>query len=282
MPPTVTSQSNKAKAKPPPKSAGTESVWDMVQTVRMLCFGVSGTGKTTFAASHPGRIKWLVCSGGKKPGELRSIDTPENRKRIHPVVLNESEDFKRELGDLDEYDAVVLDHASGLADILLKEILNVDELPEQRGWGTASQQQYGQLALQCKESFRALLNAPCDVIVIAQERVFGGADDGGSEIIKPTIGAALTPSVVGWLNPACDYVVQTYKRPKMVKKTITLNGKPQERNERVKDQVEYCLRTGPDDVVMTKFRVPRGTELPHSIVDPSWSKFLKIIAGKPE
>lgn len=277
--PTISKQSAKPSSKPAPSKNGSDSVWDAVQTVRMLLYGSSATGKTTFAASHPGRIKWLICSGGKKPGELRSIDTPENRKRIHPVVLNSSDDFRNEIAGLDDYDAVVLDHASGFADILLKEILGVDELPEQRGWGTASQQQYGQLSMQCKESFRALLNSPCDIIIVAQERVFGGTDDGvGSEIIKPTVGAALTPSVTGWLNPACDYVVQTFKRQKM-KEVKSKIGDKVHTTYQPTTGVDYCLRTGPDGTYQTKFRMADWERVPDVIVNPTWKKFLDVIEG---
>lgn len=282
MPPVVTKQKpGAAKPTTPIKPlAESESAWDLVSdTLRMLVYGASGSGKTTFASTFPGPILWLICSGGNKPGELKSIDTPENRKKITPRIIKSTDQLKGFLADSDKYATKVLDHASGLADLILKEILRVDELPAQLGWGTASQQQYGQLALQCKEHFRALLNLSGNIVIIAQERVFGGKDDGvDSDIIKPTIGAALTPSVTGWLNPACDYVVQTFKKPRMKTTTNKIGGKDVTTTTRGKG-VDYCIRTEAHDVFMTKFRIPRGRVLPDLIVDPTYEKVQAVIRG---
>lgn len=252
------------------------SLWDEVDTIRMLLYGRSGTGKTTLWATFPGPILALICSGGNKPGELRSINTPEYRKKIKPVAVQSTDDFRQRLEESSNFATVVLDHASGYADVVLKEILGLSELPAQKGWGLASQQQYGQQSLQCKESFRALLNLSANVVIVAQERVFG--DDNSSDAIKPTVGAALTPSVTGWLNPACDFVVQTYIRPRYTTKTVTIGG--QKMTEKVKtEKKEYCLRTEPHETFMTKFRIPRGMELPECIVDPSYDKIMALING---
>lgn len=277
MPPTIVRQgvNPQPKTKPPPS---TGSAWDMVDSIRMLLYGESGTGKTTLWATFPGPILALICSGGDKPGELRSIDTPEYRRKITPKVIRTSDEFDREVRSAANWGTVVLDHASGFADMKLSEIIG-RPTPAQKGWGLATQQQYGQLSLQCKEAFRMLLNMPCNVVIVAQQRTFGGKDDGiDPELIKPTVGAALTPSVTGWLNPACDYVVQTFKRPRMVRKVSKVNGKEIAHVERDKG-VEYCLRCEPHDVFMTKFRVPKGRTLPDVIVDPDYSKVLAAIRG---
>lgn len=280
MPPVVTKQKPKV---PPPTltSKSEESAWDLVSdSVRILVYGTSGSGKTTLASTFPEPILWLICSGGNKPGELKSIDTPENRKRITPRIIKSTDQLKGYLADSDRYATKVLDHASGLSDLILKEILKLDELPAQLSWGLASQQQYGQLALQCKEYFRALLNLPGNIVILAQERTFGGKEDGmSSDIIQPTIGASLTPSVTGWLNPACDYVVQTFKRPRMVTKTSKIGGKDVASTVRGKG-VDYCLRCEPHDVYMTKFRIPKGLPLPDVIVDPSYQKIQEAIRGE--
>lgn len=221
-----------------------------------------------------------MCSGGNRPGELRSIDTPENRQRIDARVVRESSQLRTWLDEATGFDNLVLDHVSGLADLILKEILGLREIPAQKGWGLATQQQYGQMTQQSKEYLRAMLNLPMNVIIIAQQRTFGGRDDGvDSEIIKPTVGPAVTPSLCGWLAPACDYVLQMFKRPKMVKRVDKVAGQTKESWERGKG-VEYCARTEPHETYMTKFRVPRGQVLPDVIVDPDYAKLLKLIRGK--
>lgn len=246
----------------------------------MLLYGQSGTGKTTFWATFPGPVMCLVCSGGNKPGELRSIDTPEYRQKITPVIVESSDELKNVLEkEAAGYATVVLDHATGLADLILKEVLGILELPAQKGWGLASQQQYGQVSLQAKEYLRAMLNLPGNVVIVAQERVFGGGEEQQSDVLRPTVGAALTPSLVGWLNPACDYVVQTYKRPKTKEVTTQVGNKSVTTRQRDKG-VDYCLRTEPHDTYTTKFRIPRGIPLPECIVDPTYDKMMSLIRGE--
>lgn len=256
----------------------------------MLLYGQSGTGKTTFAATFPGPILWLICSGGNKPGELRSINTPEYRAKITPRIVSSTEEMGNYLQEAKEYATVVMDHASGLADLCIKELLGLDDIPISKyrragkgeSWSLVSQQQYGQMAIQCKEYFRSMLNLPGNIVIIAQERRYGGTDEtsADSELMAPTISAALTPSLTGWLAPACDYVVQTYKRPR-IKRTMqeVIPGQKVEMEERLKG-AEYCLRTGPHDVYQTKFRVPKGHVLPECIVDPDYDKFMAVLQGR--
>ena len=276
--PSVTKQTLKRPLKRP--SGGVigrlRSGWDFVDSMSLLLYGRSGTGKTTLWATFPKPILAIVVSGGKKPGELRSINTPEYRGSITPVVVQESSDVRELLGQAEDYATIVLDHASGLQDLVLKEVLGLDELPAQKSWGLASMQQYGQCTMQCKEILRALLNLSCNRVIVAQERTFGD-DQEGSEVITPTVGAAMTPSLVGWLNPACDYIVETFIRQKVVRKVTKVAGKDVEKLEKVRGQVEYCLRTAPDPVYTTKFRQPRGRELPDCIVDPSYEKILSLV-----
>lgn len=279
MPPVVKRQSPTPYAAPDIPN-GVQSAWDSTDHVRMLLYGASGTGKTTLWATFPGPILALVCSGGSRPGEMRSINTPEYRKKINPLIVRDTAAFGGLLEDAGRYKTVVLDHASGLSDLVLKEILGLDAIPAQKSWGLASQQQYGQLALRCKEMFRALLNLPAHVVIVAQERTFGGGDDAGaSDVITPTVGPALTPSLAGWLTPACDYVVQTFKRPVLETRTLTVAGKEVEQKVRGKG-VEYCLRCEPHDVFMTKFRVPLGHAIPDVIVNPTFGKINAVIRGK--
>lgn len=282
--PSVTKQSPNATLKSPSKAP---SVIDRIKGIefeeeglKLLVYGRSGTGKTTFWSTFPGPILCIVCSGGSKPGELRSIDTPELRKKIQTVTLEkvaEMETLLRYVEEEKKFKTVILDHASGFQDMTLKEILGLEELPVTKSWGTATQEEYGRSTTQCKESFRRMLSLSGNVILVAQEREF--KVEGAEDIIRPTIGAALTPALTGWLNPACDYVVQTFIRPRMEKVVSKIGGKDVVTWKRGKG-VDYCVRTEPHDVYATKFRVPKGHPLPDSITNPSYEKIMAIIQGK--
>lgn len=149
----------------------------------------------------------------------------------------------------------------------------------QKSFGLASMQIYAQCAQMCKEYMRGLLSTDLNVVVVAHQRTFGGKDDGlDPDLVKPTVGAGMVPSLTSWINGACDYIVQTFKQPKFVMKRTEVNKKVVETRVREKG-IEYALRTGPHEVYYTKFRVPRGTKLPEFIVDPDFDKVSKLIHG---
>jgi hypothetical protein len=253
--------------------------------IRMMVYGRSGTGKTTLWSTFPKPILAIIASGSSQPGELRSVDTPELRKAISTVTLQQSTELRElvdhlrsnEEGVSTRFGTVVLDHVTGLQDMVLKEILGLDEIPIQKSWGLATQQQYGTCILRCKELLSALLSVQANVVLVAQEKDFNTDSDG--DLIAPAVGAALTPSLCGWANSVCDYIVNTFLRQHEEVKSKNVNGKTTQ--VRVKTRkVEYCLRTGPHPVYCTKFRLPKGNPLPESIVDPDYDKIMTIIRGQ--
>lgn len=246
--------------------------------ISMLVYGSSGTGKTTFAGTFPGLILWIVVSGGNKPGELRSLNTPAMKKKIQKVELESSDDlralieYQKESG---QYVTKVIDHVSGLQDLVMSEILG-KPVAAQKSWGDATQQQYGKCALIVKDLLRDFLGLSCNRILVGQERSFEAKED--NDLIQPNIGVAVSPSIAGWIYPAVDYVCQTFKKQKTEKVTVKL-GKTEVEQEQAVKGVDYCLRTGPHSVYTTKFRIPKGQELPEYLIDPSHSQILKLING---
>lgn len=249
--------------------------------LKINLYGASGTGKTTLWATFPGRILVALCSGGRMPGELLSVNTPEYRNKIDKVEVTSSsqvtEVAKYCNSNPDAYQTLVLDNATGLQDLVLKEILGLEEIPVQKEWGLATQQDYGQVAIQMKERLREMLNFQGNVVIIAQERAFNVEEDVAQ--LMPYVASALMPSIVGWLNPAVDYLCQTFKRKKVVNKQVKVKNKTINKQVTT-NEIEYCLRTGPDDVYMTKFRKPKtSSPLPPVIIDPTYDKLIKLIKG---
>lgn len=279
MPPIPQKQTPTVGAKKPVAKLPEADAWGQTDTIQMLVYGQSGSGKTTLWGTFPGRTLALLCSGGKRPGELKSIDTPENRKRITPKIITNLDQFKGYLEGADKYDTVVIDHISGLQDLNLMEIMGITEIPDKKDWGFASGDQYGQSNRQVITMLKALLNLPTNLVLVGQERTFQGKEDGGtSDVISPVVAVNATPGVNLWLAPALDYIVQTFKRPKMVTREVVVGknvSKIQERGE----GIEFCLRTGPHDIFLTKFRKPKSRVLPDVLVDPSYEKLMKIIKG---
>lgn len=254
--------------------------------IQMVIYGRSGTGKTTLWSTFPAPILALVCSGGLNPGELRSVDTAENRKRIKTFNIKSAEQVQEFADALKEdcrYKTVVLDHVTSFADLILKDILGLDEIPVSKTFGLAHQQDYGQMTNQGKQIIRSLLSVPANIVVVAQERK-DNADAQSDSIIQPFIGAELTPKFAAWLHASFDYVCQTFIRPKTEKMKTVLGKGPKAKvvyKERVvPDKYEYCLRTGESDTFASKFRMPLGIPKPTQIVDPTYDKVMKFIRGE--
>lgn len=237
--------------------------------MKLNVYGRSGTGKTTFACTFPKPLLLIGAEDGTQ--------SVYNVRGVDYVRLDNSGELADllELGIIrSKYKTVVMDTASSLQDMVLKEVLGIDRLPAQCSWGMATQQQWAQCALEVKERLRSLLDLRCHVIITAQERSFN--TDTESDLLMPFVASALTPSVVGWLGPACDYICQTYLRREIVKKRVKI-GKKLITTEQPGDKVEYCLRTAPHDIYTTKFRLPKGADLPDSIVDPDFTKIDRLV-----
>jgi len=199
---------------------------------------------------------------------------------VHLKQSEELDELVKMLKD-GHYKSVGLDTAGGLQDLILKEVLGLAEMPVQRDWGMAKQQDWGTVGVQLKERMRRLLDLAdqgiLDVMVIAHERNFN--DEGVSEMLAPTVGAALSPSAAGWLNGACDYVCQTFIREETATVTQKVAGKEISQKKKT-GKAEYCLRIGPHPVYLTGFRVRRKIgDLPDCIVDPDYKKIQRVIEG---
>jgi hypothetical protein len=255
--------------------------FDPEDGIKVLLYGQSGTGKTSLWGTFPKPILSLICSGGTNSGECRTL---EGIPDIYQFSLDKSEEIEQLFDEgLDRFRTLVLDHCTGFQDLILTEVVGLEDVPVQKGWGTASQQQWGQISLLCKERIRRLLGFDGNVVIISQERTFNAKDEVQqlSDVIRPFVGAAQTPTLTGWLNTACDYVCQTFKRAQLRVDRMEVAGQVMEQTIPT-GKVEYCLRTGPSVEATTKFRVPRrlANELPDVIVDPTYDKLVALIGGK--
>lgn len=248
--------------------------------IKIALYGKSGSGKTTLWSTFPGPILALICSGRKNPGELKSVNTPQIRKKAKKITIEQSSDMWDIIDyqkDNNRFKTIVLDHATAYQDLVLKEVLDLEEMPVQKSWGLAKRQDFQVCSQQVKEVFRGLLNLDCNIVIVCQEREFKNSEE-DEELIAPHVSTALMPTLTIYLDSTVDYICQTFKRNKMVSKTVSIRGKKRTKLVRGKG-VEYCLRTGPNEVYQTKFRMPitQSKKLPEEIVDPNYSKMIKLI-----
>ena len=261
--------------------------------LKIALYGVSGTGKTTFWSTFPAPILAIICSGGRKQaGELQSLGD-RHSSRVRTVTLQQAEELLvlgewLQGGGAEQYRTIVLDHASGFQDLILGGVIG-KPVPEQKEWGLASREQWGQVGAKFKEYLKPLIDVPQNVVIVAHQRNFK-EDESKSEImdVAPRVGAALSPSTCGWLNGAVDYVCQTFIKPEMKEKVIKV-GKNPDGTDRTKKamipvagKVKFCLRVAPDGYHMIKFRIPLENipeDMP-DIEDPNYAKVFSVLKGR--
>jgi hypothetical protein len=266
--------------------------------IKLNVYGRGKTGKTRLAATFPKPLLLIGTEDGTKSvANVPGIDFIRLKASADIDVLAELFESGKSYWERTKtgytqlaapvgspYQTVGLDTAGGLQDIILKEILGLTDVPVQKSWGMAKREDWMVCGAQWKERMRKILDIPDridkNVVIIAHERNF--KEEGDSDVMIPSVGAALTPTVAAWLNGACDYVCQAFIREQMTR----TEAAPIEGAEKVvmmtpTGKFEYCLRIGPHPVYMTGFRHAVGIEVPEVLVNPSYDLIAKLIKGKP-
>src|SRR5271165_979865 len=280
--PTIEKQVAKPRPTIRPK-AESESAWDFLEGIKQIVYGQPASGKTSYWATFDGPILACICSGGNKSGELKSVNTPEYKKKIDARIISD-------MGRLEEiimeeaqnYTTVVIDHMTALQDVALREVLGLDELPVSKMFGLARIQDYQAAADRCKKITKKLLELPANIVVVTQERTYTPKDlEENSDVLFTTIGPSLFPKLAEWVMPLFDFVNQIYVRPRVIEETKEVKiGKETHMvttRKRIKGEFDHCLRSGKHDIYVSKFRKSDKTKiLPECIVDPDYTKLLEL------
>jgi hypothetical protein len=259
--------------------------------LKVCIWGRMRTGKTRLACTFPKPLLLVGTQKGTKTVRLvPGVDFLRIREVAHLEVITDRigagdlKSYWNNPGDKwhkmperkgNPYASVVLDTGGGYQDLVIKEMLGLERVPMQKSFGMGDKAFWGSVGLTFKEKMQPLIDLADDtglnMVVIAHERSF---DDEGrsSDVMVPSVGCALTPAAALYVNTECDYVVQCYIR------------KPRAEGDETSDdpvKPEYRLRLGVDGVHMVGARCPDGIVLPDYIVDPTFSKLLSLIQGKP-
>lgn len=277
--PTVSKQSPVKKS---PRRKPSANVLDRIAPVSQSdkkltvnVYGPSGSGKTTFACTFPKPLLLIGAEDGTQ--SVRDVSGVQFVRIYNSMEISELVTHCKEGG----YESVVLDTATSLQNLCLMEVMGWSEMPAILEWGRVTRDQYGQRSGMMIDCLRRILSLAesgiCHSVVLAQEKILERSED--AELTDaPYIMSDLSAAPLGFLNPECDYIVGMSKaektsvaKKKIKGKTITTvmkTGKP-----------DYRLRTGWDEAYYTKFRLPKGTELPKHIPDPDYDKIVLLIHG---
>lgn len=263
----------KASARMP----GSTPVADIKRDRSWVLYGRSGSGKTTLAADFPKPMLYIDVKdeGTDSIADVKGIDVKsiEDSDDLEEVLLWLKKNKKA-------YKTVVIDTMTQVQDMIVAEVADRKKRKIKKGqqpgdFGTLQKQDWGEVSGRMKELILDLRDLPCQVVFIAQDRVFNlEEDDSQIAELDPEVGPRLMPSVASFLNAAVSVIGHTFVR---VKTTTKKNDKGKKTTTR---SMVYCLRLGPDPVYATKVRSPRDAEVPDFIEDPTYQDILDVIAGE--
>lgn len=244
-----------------------KDLMDLDSPTIITLYGRPGTGKTTIActAEKPMLlidVKDKGTDSGKRP-ELQRGD----------ITVFELESFD-EIYELHDY---ILDHPTKWRTVVIDHFTALQELchlkvQEDEGKDHMSQQMFGFSSGYLREVislYKNLVDEGITPIFLAQDRMESGEGEGEDQLL-PEVGPGLMPSVARTLCASSRVIGHTYQFENVEK----LEGAKVRRN------VEFRLRLGPNPYYITKVTRPFGTPCPMFLVNATYQDIMKIVKGK--
>lgn len=255
------------------KKSGVENrfkdLLDMDTPTIITLYGRPGTGKTTISCTAPKPlllidVKDKGTDSGKRddlqPGDITvfELETFDDIYEVYDYIEENPDRFK----------SVVIDHMTALQDFCY------DKVMEEEGKSKMSQGMYGTAGGYLKEVinlYKGLTDLGITPIFNCQDRMESGDGEGEDQLL-PEVGPSLMPSVARTLCAASRVIGHTYQFENVEK----LEGAKVRRN------IEFRLRLGPNPYYITKVTRPFGTPCPQFLVDANYKDIMKIVKGKWE
>ena len=238
-----------------------------------VIYGKSGTGKTTLASSFPKPMLLIDVDdrGTDSISDVEDIDVVEIE------TFDQLEDLYYWLLDNpDEYKTVVMDTVTQLQEIVIKDVMRAKKKDLERAgdWGSMTKRDWGDASQKMKHWIVNFRNLPVEMVFIAQDRRDLDDEEDAESMLIPEIGPRLMGSVAKLLNAAVNVIAYTFIRLQLTKID---EGKGKTSTKR---KIQYCLKLGPDPIVTTKVRKPKGARLQSVIVDPTYDDLIDAIEGE--
>lgn len=260
-----------ATKKKTPKKSGLEDrfqdLLDMNTPTIITLYGRSGTGKTTISCTLPKPLLLIdVKDKGTDSGKRDDLE-PGDITVFEPEEFDEIYDIYDYIKDNpDRFKSVVIDHMTALQDFCYEKVM------DEEGKSRMSQGMYGTAGGYLKEVinlYKGLTDLGITPCFNCQDRMESGDGEGEDQLL-PGVGPDLMPSVARTLCAASRVIGHTYQFENVEK----LDGAKVRRN------IEFRLRLGPNPYYITKVTRPFGTPCPQFLVDATYQDIMKVVKGK--
>jgi phage nucleotide-binding protein len=235
-------------------------------------YGKPGTGKTTLAATFPRPVLLIDINdeGTDSIKDIADVDV------IDIYNLDDLEQLLDELKhDPRDYRTVVIDTITQVQEMAVVEITRKRGIADTKAgsWGTMRQQDWGDVGARVKGYIQELRDLKPDVVVLAQERL-NNADDRAADLdLDPEIGVGLSRGPANFLYSMSAVVGRVAKVAKVEK--IVKGGKKRERTT-----VVHRVYIGPNEICVTKIRMPKSYEVPGHIDNCEYEDLEAVMEGE--
>ena len=247
------------------------------KNTKMVIFGRNRTGKTTLVATFPKPIAVIAFK------HQEGISSITNVSDVDACLIEDTSELAGDFQAAEKYETKVLDHASSLEELVLKEVLGLDAIADQKSWGMANREDYFRRSERTRAVLRSFVELPGNVVVLANEKDSNEFKTAYEGSLNPFITAALSDTTCKWLYDECDHVFHTFIREGEIEKEVRrkVRGRIIVKKEIQKlDTSEFCLRMGPHHSISTGSRTLFGVDLPAVIVNPTYEKIVNALSGK--
>lgn len=265
--------------------------------LKIVIYGQNRVGKTTFACQFPKPLLLVSCEPAKTGGA-------ESIRNVPGVsLLQEGIDFRGRDGLLalikelmssgHNFRSVVLDSATSMQDIILRDLMNLPEVPATLKWGTVDDGQYKERSEIAKEVLRKFVNLPMDTIILAKEKDHNPPKElrvtkSGKEApdMRPKflrgvsnesyVAADLGGATVNWLQDACDAVCRLFVEEEVKEVEMVVLGKKERQTVTTGKFIRY-LRTSYHPQFSAGLRSCQPEKVPEVMPNPTYEKLMRIM-----
>lgn len=287
--------------------------------MNVALYGRNGVGKTTLACQGEGPIA-LLAIDPSPGGGARSINRPD--VVVYTVAagflpdkdgkvesLKGSEKIMALVGAMRSrqsfpFKKLVVDGLSSWNEIILSEILgvNYESMPAVLTSGKVSTEQYVERVERMVRYLRPIVDLPCDVWLLAQEKDHNPPRDEkdrvkGSKLMREQMAAqegsffslALSDEPTRWVQNACDFIMQLYEENEYAEErlpNVVMNGQTFPGGVQVVPTGRRVkrLRCQYHPNYATRLRSPNYNNVPEYIEAPTpeerYTAFIEVAAGK--
>jgi len=251
--------------------------------VKMAIYGRNRVGKTTLACQFPKPLLLIGC----EPTETGGASSVTQVPGVMFLRIDNTKDLltlAAELGQkITPFKTVVVDSATSIQDIVLKEILDLPEIPNMLSWGTATMKDYQKRSEKTREVLRPFLNLKCHTVITAKEKDHNPPKD-EPEIVRGVqlesfFSVDLGGQTAGWLQDACGSVCQLIMVKETTTKVVKVGSKSVQ-SEIETGRIIRRLRTQRHPNYESGLRSAYPEKVPEFIDEPTFDKIYAIIRGK--